>query len=77
MADAPSARCGQRQHVMTPENGAQSALYIASIVGELARLAKSHHLDALAYILDMARLEADQAAKGAGPEEPPDADGSD
>lgn len=39
------------------------ALYIASLAEELARLAKSHDLDALAYILDMARLEADQVSR--------------
>jgi len=56
---------------MTPENGHQpeasdtpdTALYIASMADELARLAKSHNLEALAYILDMARLEADQISK--------------
>lgn len=50
--------------------GAESAArYIASLAEELARLAESHHFDALAYILDMARLEADQISKlaiGAG-----------
>lgn len=46
------------------EDGALSAaLYIAALADELARLAKSHDLDALAYILNMARLEADQVAK--------------
>jgi hypothetical protein len=46
------------------EDGALSAaLYIATLAEELARLAKSHHLDALAHILNMARLEADQVAK--------------
>ena len=46
------------------EDGALSAaLYIATLADELARLAKSHDLDALAYILNMARLEADQVAK--------------
>jgi hypothetical protein len=44
-------------------NAPHAALYIASFAIELARLAKSHDLDALAYILDMARLEADQIAK--------------
>jgi hypothetical protein len=56
---------------MTSDNGPKpgggpiprAALYIASLADELARLAKSHHLDALAYILDMARLEADQVSK--------------
>jgi hypothetical protein len=46
------------------EDGAPSAaLYIATLADELARLAKSHNLDALAYILNMAGLEADQVAK--------------
>ncbi len=69
--DVPEAR-----DLMTLENGHEleaaktpdAALYIASITEELARLAKSHQLDALAYILDMARLEADQVSKQwAGP----------
>jgi hypothetical protein len=30
---------------------------------ELARLARRHHLEPLAYILEMARLEAEQTAK--------------
>ncbi len=70
---------------MTPEDGHQpeasdtpdTALYIASIADELARLAKSHNLEALAYILDMARLEADQIAKRWVEEKPPVAAGSD
>lgn len=40
-----------------------AALYIASLADELARLAKSHDLDTLAYLLEMARLEADQVSK--------------
>ena len=64
---------------MTPENGHQpeasdtpdTALYIASMADELARLAKSHNLEALAYILDMARLEADQISKRWVGEQPP------
>ena len=44
-------------------NAPQAALYIAALADELARLAKSHGLEALAYILDMARLEADQISK--------------
>ncbi len=70
---------------MSPENGHQpeasdtpdTALYIASIADELARLAESHNLEALAYILDMARLEADQIAKRWVGEKPPIAAGSD
>jgi hypothetical protein len=41
-----------------------AALYIASLSGELAKLAKRHGLDALSFILEMARLEADQDSKG-------------
>lgn len=33
------------------------------LVEELAQLAKSHKLETLAHILDMARLEADQIAR--------------
>lgn len=40
-----------------------AALYIASLAYELARVAKSCDLETLAYILDMARMEADQISK--------------
>jgi len=43
-----------------------AALYIGSIADELSRIAKSHDLEALAYILDMARLEADEIYKRSG-----------
>jgi hypothetical protein len=46
----------------------EAAHYIASLAQELAELAKSHEMETLAYILDMARLEADQICKrGQGP----------
>jgi hypothetical protein len=54
---------------MTGKNGGtrnevpDAAHYIASLAQELADLAKSHELATLAYILDMARLEADQIWK--------------
>jgi hypothetical protein len=40
------------------------AEYIAAFADELAHLAKQNGLDPLAFILDMARLEADQVSKG-------------
>ena len=46
-----------------PPGAPEAASYIASLVEELARIAKSHDLDALAHILDMARLEAEQISK--------------
>ncbi|MBI4274995.1 MAG: hypothetical protein HY659_09890 [Rhizobiales bacterium] len=39
----------------------ETAAYIAGMTGELATLAQSNGLDTLAYILDMARLEAENA----------------
>jgi hypothetical protein len=49
----------------TPSGVPGAAQYIASLTQELAELAKSHELEALAYILDMARLEADEICKRA------------
>jgi hypothetical protein len=40
------------------------ALYIGSLTEELAKIARRNGLDTLGYILEMARLEADQIAKG-------------
>ena len=48
------------------ETPSAAALYIATLTDELAQIAKSHDLESLAYILDMARLEADQIAQGSG-----------
>jgi hypothetical protein len=45
------------------ESPAASALYIASLAEELAGLARTHGFETLAYLLDLARLEADQIAK--------------
>ena len=47
----------------TPNGAPAAAHYIGSLAQELAELAKTHELEALAYILDMARLEADQICK--------------
>ena len=46
-----------------PESAHEAAAYIASLTEELARLARRHDLDSLAYILDMARLEAGEVSK--------------
>jgi hypothetical protein len=45
------------------ETPGSAALYIASLADELAKMARRNGLDALGYILEMARLEADQVAK--------------
>ena len=44
-------------------SASDAALYIASIADELSRLAKNYDLDSLAFILEMARLEADEVSK--------------
>ncbi len=54
---------GDNAHNVDQASGA--ALYIACLAGELARLAKSHDLEALAHTLRMAQLEADRVAKHA------------
>jgi hypothetical protein len=42
-----------------PVDRAAAANYVAELSAELAMLARHHGLDALGYILDMARLEAE------------------
>jgi hypothetical protein len=37
---------------------AEAAVYVADLTAELALIARSHGLDALGYILEMATLEA-------------------
>jgi hypothetical protein len=36
-----------------------AAAYLASMIGDLATIARRHDFEALTYILDMARLEAE------------------
>ncbi|HEY5064351.1 MAG TPA: hypothetical protein VFC46_13395 [Humisphaera sp.] len=49
-----------------PQSPRAAALYIGKMSGELASLARRHRLEPLAYILEMARLEADQLGKDSG-----------
>jgi hypothetical protein len=44
------------------ETPGSAAHYIAALTEELSQLAKRNGLDTLGYLLDMARLEADQIA---------------
>ena len=46
-----------------PINRAAAASYVAELSTELANMARQHGLDALAYILDMAKLEAENATR--------------
>jgi len=49
-----------------PEDGSpdSAAQYIATLAAELAQLARLNGFDTLSYLLEMARLEADQVTKG-------------
>ena len=44
----------------TPDS---AAFYIATMAEELAKLARRNGLDALGFILEMARIEADQVTR--------------
>jgi len=46
-----------------PADRAAAASYVAELSAELAALARQHGLEALGYILDMARLEAENATR--------------
>jgi hypothetical protein len=46
-----------------PVDRVAAASYVAELSGELALLARHHRLDALGYILEMARLEAENATR--------------
>jgi hypothetical protein len=63
MREAMDLMTSKSGHDGEGANAPEAALYIASLAHELARLARRHDLEALAYILDMARLEADQVSK--------------
>ena len=56
---------GEAQNSTRSEIGdrAAAAEYVAELTAELAALARQHGLDALGYILDMARLEAENATR--------------
>jgi hypothetical protein len=56
-------------HPSQPVSPASVAAYIADLTKELVELARANGLDALGYLLDMARLEADEAAKGSSEKE--------
>jgi hypothetical protein len=46
------------------KNRDAAAVHIGSVALELAHLARQHGFEALGYVLDMARLEADNLTRG-------------
>jgi hypothetical protein len=61
LGDMQPNAAGEAERAQSPSAAAH---YIATLAGELAQIARGHRLDGLAHILDMARMEADQLAKG-------------
>ena len=48
-----------------------TARYIASLLGELVRMAQRERLEVLSFILEMARQEAEENTRRQGPAVPP------
>jgi len=55
-------RMADQSEAMETTDRVAAANYVATLSAELALIARRHGLDALAYILDMARLEAENAS---------------
>ena len=49
----------EHTHIKDRIDSAEAAAYLAEMTSDLAQLARRHGFNALAFILDMARLEAD------------------
>jgi len=62
---SPSRASGRAEAKATDEaqRRGETAAYIADLAGDLAKMARSSGLDTLAYILEMASLEADNTTR--------------
>lgn len=62
-AGAPGRRMDSIEHRdVRNEEKSEAARYIATLASELAAIARRNGLHTLGYLLDMAKLEAEQAA---------------
>jgi hypothetical protein len=63
------AHRGNDERGQQPPGGdrAAAAVYLAAMTSDLAAIARRHDFEALAYILDMARLEAESTVQRLGP----------
>lgn len=59
----PSTQSTMAQPLTERDDRTAAAGYVATLVADLAVIAKNHGLDTLGYILDMARLEAENIAR--------------
>jgi hypothetical protein len=53
----------ERADAQKPNEREAAAAYVAALSGDLAAIARRHGLDTLGYILDLARLEAQNVAR--------------
>lgn len=51
---------------MGGKDALEAAIFMAELTAELADIARRHHLDVLAYLLEMARLEAEHVRRELG-----------
>jgi len=58
----PLAAAGSDKQMRDPET---IASYVAELSGDLAHMARGQGLDTLGYILEMAKLEAENITRGA------------
>jgi|SRR3954451_20865710 hypothetical protein len=63
MNDDAGAGDARGKTAREPVDRTAAAKYVAELSAELANLARRHGLDTLGYILDMARLEAENATR--------------
>jgi hypothetical protein len=59
---APSADTSQQDHKASG-GPLEAADFVASAVTDLAAMAHRHHLDTLGFLLDMARMEAEEVGR--------------
>ncbi|MFY9623987.1 MAG: hypothetical protein WAJ91_06305 [Rhodoplanes sp.] len=53
----------QQSHIKDRIAAGEAAAYIAEMSADLAKIARQHVFDALGFILDMARLEAENLSE--------------
>ena len=58
-----SVRCRNNSHIKDRIAAGDAAAYIAEMSADLAKIARQHGFDALGFILDMARLEAENLSE--------------
>jgi hypothetical protein len=67
---AVSSRPGSKDAQPAVADASEAARYIAEFAAELSAVARHARLDLLAYLLDMARIEAARAGDAAGGKAP-------